>query len=97
MSAVHDLLRSIGIVALAFVIIAILAFVLWLVAIIRDGTKRREGALLARRVTEDEARARLMGDQFDGTKFYETDCPLCRANNSKLDDTKTWPGPGAAA
>lgn len=73
MSAVHDLLRSIGIVALAIVILAIFAFVLWIIGLLRDGRRRREGMLLARRVTEDEERARLAGDQFDGTRFYDTD------------------------
>ncbi len=73
MTALHDLLRAIGIVSLAFVVIAILAFVLWMIGLLRDGRRRREGALLARRVTEDEDRARLMGDQFDGTRYYDED------------------------
>lgn len=70
MSALHDLLRAIGIVALAVVILVIAAFVLWLIGLLRDGRSRREGALLARRVTEDEDRARLMADELDTTRFY---------------------------
>lgn len=73
MSAVHDLLRSIGIVALAIVILAIFAFVLWIIGLLRDGRRRREGVLLARRVTEDEERKRLMGDELDTTRLYGDD------------------------
>ena len=73
MIAIHDLLRAIGIVALAIVALVVLAFAVWLIGLLRDGRKRREDMRLARRVTEDEERARLMGDQFDGTRAYDED------------------------
>jgi flagellar basal body-associated protein FliL len=51
----------------AFVAMLVIVFVLARAASIGSRDEER----LARRVTEDEARKRLMGDQFDGTRFYD--------------------------
>lgn len=52
----------------AFVFVLVVAIALCRAAQLGDEAQR-----LARRVTEDEARARLMADELDTTRFYGDD------------------------
>jgi hypothetical protein len=52
----------------AFVFVLVVAIALCRAASLGDEAQR-----LARRVTEDEARARLMADELDTTRFYGDD------------------------
>lgn len=57
-----------------FIITALIAVLVLVLVLARAASlNSRDEERLARRVTEDEARARLAGDQFDGTRFYDTD------------------------
>ena len=53
------------------VVVGVLVIVFVLARAASIGSRDEER--LARRVTEDEARARLAGDQFDGTRYYDED------------------------
>ena len=53
------------------VVVGVLVIVFVLARAASIGSRDEER--LARRVTEDEARARLMGDRFDGTRVYDDD------------------------
>lgn len=55
-------------------VVAVLFGFFYLLKLLADGRKlRQEAREWQQRLAADEARARLAGDQLDGTKFYDTD------------------------
>ena len=74
MTTIARLLHAAGVLALAGAIIAVFFLVLWLIGVLADGRKlRNEARKCHERRVEDAERAKLMGDEFDSTRFYDTD------------------------
>jgi len=75
---------KIGLALIALVVVIFGACIIYGRSLVRSGRERKE---LHRRRVEDAEREEMFAPV--------ESCPLCRANRSAEDDTKTWPGPEA--